>query len=881
MADSDSPLDSPDFRLGPAHILTAPNLGGLGRTALGLRATSDDFALFGGGGDVSPRGENRVLIPRREDPDVLYYGDELRLYATSEYALAAAYAPQQQTGGYVGLYFKLRRRKSRTGQQPLVCLPPMGPGADGEFSESLFRCIDPNGHKTTNDPVKLDDELLLVDADGHVWNTSTPGVVEYLTMRLRGERGEMRVRFTRDLSSVPYLGRSRTTPEEDDASPVERQQSSPRAGMSRPKSHGRLRHSPKSMDNLQDAADRPNVRYGDSVWLVSCPAQHEKNHPGATRNMRREHVLTNYKRETSSLLGGYVTVDPKGFALHFIVSRAAPYIDSLVIGDSTWFSLPWGRPVCFELRGDNCSLVIDVSSGARATIDDLTAGDTFGNSKFWLGLEVPAGTDQASGGASADTASVGCVLVELSNCRHMAPQRQLSTDCLVPCVADFPISKIRCAATSLLVALVARCLLADSAARAIAVLPPVTCLAPRHEIREFLIAAAALLVASVSAKAGWTAWLVLLVVALKLADDDDQQALTQYNTTAAPPSRYRGTFTVWDWSPVAVSDATSCSSQEVSTALLRGSAALGNHEAGKVHAELIEMNEEAAIVELRQQCKAQAFSSRWLEDGELLRFVRARKTIQQSIELFKEAMDWRRTRCRSDDVYTNSWKRDPELGSFGCLERVWTSPSDSAVTTPPPPAWWNFLSSNIPFEVYGADASGLPITYLGLGRMDLSSVCREVGLERLEQKIVMQNDMFLDVAREARRASKCKALHGGVFIVDLDGMGRKAFKEIHIFKRVSAALKILHPERQRKTFLVRAPRFFHFVWKVIKPALDQRILSKIVPLEANNLKPLIDELGAENVPNVLGGTFQLKCPLDADRGCIEPGAFEQYCHSVQ
>ena len=88
--------------------------------------------------------------------------------------------------------------------------------------------------------------------------------------------------------------------------------------------------------------------------------------------------------------------------------------------------------------------------------------------------------------------------------------------------------------------------------------------------------------------------------------------------------------------------------------------------------------------------------------------------------------------------------------------------------------------------------------------MDLSGVAREIGVERLEQKMVMQNDMFIDMAREKTLALTAAAgeptvAHGGVFVIDCDGMGRRHLGEVRIFQRVSAALKVLHPERQRKT----------------------------------------------------------------------------------
>jgi hypothetical protein len=137
------------------------------------------------------------------DPDLLCFGDQLRLWACSEYALldhnggaSSAFGDSniETTGGYIGVYFKGRRRKARTRQQPLFCVPPLGHNFEGEFVESLFRVVDPFGKMAEGDPVHLGVELALVDADSHVWNTSTNGAVGYLAPRLRGEVGETRVR---------------------------------------------------------------------------------------------------------------------------------------------------------------------------------------------------------------------------------------------------------------------------------------------------------------------------------------------------------------------------------------------------------------------------------------------------------------------------------------------------------------------------------------------------------------------------------------------------------------------------------------------------------------------------------------------------------------
>ena len=78
------------------------------------------------------------------------------------------------------------------------------------------------------------------------------------------------------------------------------------------------------------------------------------------------------------------------------------------------------------------------------------------------------------------------------------------------------------------------------------------------------------------------------------------------------------------------------------------------------------------------------------------------------------------------------------------------------------------MGTVLPFELFGTCRSGVPITFVGLGRMDLTGMQREIGLDRLEQKMVMQNDAFIDLARREglRRSSpeECVVAHGGVIV---------------------------------------------------------------------------------------------------------------------
>ncbi|CAK0908157.1 unnamed protein product, partial [Prorocentrum cordatum] len=136
--------------------------------------------------------------------------------------------------------------------------------------------------------------------------------------------------------------------------------------------------------------------------------------------------------------------------------------------------------------------------------------------------------------------------------------------------------------------------------------------------------------------------------------------------------------------------------------------------------------------QLREQaegaCGAIPGGARWCEEAELLRYVCARPTLEQSLALFREAMGWRREHVRE---WADGTVRD---GSYG-------SEYASAITRGRGmPPWCSFLLERMPIQVYRGDQYGLPILYFALGRADFEGMKREVGIDRLRQYVVYCND---------------------------------------------------------------------------------------------------------------------------------------------
>lgn len=264
---------------------------------------------------------------------------------------------------------------------------------------------------------------------------------------------------------------------------------------------------------------------------------------------------------------------------------------------------------------------------------------------------------------------------------------------------------------------------------------------------------------------------------------------------------------------------------------------------------------------------------RWYEDGELLRFVRARKTIDESERLFREAMRWRREHAAMWDVDVSA------TGSFGPqLANYLEGGQERGL--PQPPDWFTFLQENLSMGLFGRDKDGLPILYNAVGHNDLQGCAREVGMFKLQHFAVMLNDYFLDIARAATRSLEedCNAgvvLLAGYVIFDMEGLSFSNIGKAKVFNEVSAVIKILHPERMQRCFIIRAPRIFARVWRLCRHVVDPRTVAKIMIIgHGESLEPLFSELGSENVPDFLGGTnTTVRWP---SASTVSPGAFERH-----
>ncbi|KAG1690213.1 hypothetical protein DVH05_028287 [Phytophthora capsici] len=118
--------------------------------------------------DVAVHGSMPLdTVSKSSPPHVaVRYGDTIRLFARSKYA------GSEDTGGYVGTFEGSKRflaSKNPQKQDELACIPPIAACGVKQFKPSVFTILS-NCGLGVGTPVSYGDVVVLVDADGRVWN---------------------------------------------------------------------------------------------------------------------------------------------------------------------------------------------------------------------------------------------------------------------------------------------------------------------------------------------------------------------------------------------------------------------------------------------------------------------------------------------------------------------------------------------------------------------------------------------------------------------------------------------------------------------------------------------------------------------------------------
>jgi hypothetical protein len=93
--------------------------------------------------------------------------------------------------------------------------------------------------------------------------------------------------------------------------------------------------------------------------------------------------------------------------------------------------------------------------------------------------------------------------------------------------------------------------------------------------------------------------------------------------------------------------------------------------------------------------------------------------------------------------------------------------------------------------------------------------------------------------------------------MDLKGVGISKVSSVYSYvKQASAISQNYYPERLGRLYLINAPWGFSGVWSIVKGWLDPVTVQKIHILGSGYQKELLEQVPAENLPTIFGGTCE-------------------------
>jgi hypothetical protein len=127
--------------------------------------------------------------------------------------------------------------------------------------------------------------------------------------------------------------------------------------------------------------------------------------------------------------------------------------------------------------------------------------------------------------------------------------------------------------------------------------------------------------------------------------------------------------------------------------------------------------------------------------------------------------------------------------------------------------------------------------------------------ERMLQNLAVEYEKLADPRLPACSRKSGQLLETCCTIMDLKGVGVTKVPSVYSYvKQASAMSQNYYPERLGRLYLINAPWGFSTVFSVVKGWLDPITVEKIHVLGGNYQKELLEQVPAENLPQIFGGT---------------------------
>ena len=221
--------------------------------------------------------------------------------------------------------------------------------------------------------------------------------------------------------------------------------------------------------------------------------------------------------------------------------------------------------------------------------------------------------------------------------------------------------------------------------------------------------------------------------------------------------------------------------------------------------------------------EAEKEASQWPQH-ELIRFLRAR--------------DYKMKKCVAMYFHYKRWRilfGATHIGSF------------------PQMPWEPLITSILSHSYHKWDKHGRPIYMQRSGLIDPDRFAREVPLE----VIGVGHTWFTEeMTKRLEIGSRMtgKRVTTLVNIIDIAKVGLGARKMLKIFATTSYIDQNFYPEELGCMYLINAPSFFPVLYSICKGFLSQKTQEKIRILGSNYAPVLVEELGADCLPEEYGGT---------------------------
>lgn len=691
---------------------------------------------------------------------ILRYGDSIRLWCLSWYEVIETNAKVDPLANhYLGYY----QKKGKHGI--LSCLPPLGPGLQHLFVPEVFTVTHPwdvtnKSKRYMRTKIKYGFPMVLVNQQELVWNNKTGGV-------------------------TGYIG-----PREVDAS-------------------GRITVACYKTCNLTNPSDF--VMYGDTnVELhVLDSNRHTK---------RYNKALTNFKKPTSDILGGYICCDGKGECLKVTIYPAEPSLTTVSSHFFTPDSLRTGvRPLTTAASstvtvvlsekqwGDTVSLTFDLTSSPKENARPLVSLQTSSGGTLSLSLLALVELSQqyqSTQWLPLRQAPGGILLQVLpsnnpaeaarwsSFTTHMTQQQQQAAT--VGAVGGGH-STMTTRFLGRRRRLLGQTVAAWSRNR------------PSLLLMALLMAGVAIGLASglshgvlsrtqagVLAFVLWsTLWVVFLHDALHL----DSATSTQDHTTKEQPTEGRRESCYW-----------SCSTTSTSH------------------------------ISLTLQLTAWSFSLPTLPTS--LSTTPPEPTLPEMPKRFLEA-------CKGDhEAALVRWKATLAWRESNDMDYILSEPSEHFTT----------IKQYYPHAYHLRGYANEPVYYESPGQIDLKALKGAgVNLEMLLRHYALVTEFLWERIEDSHPTTQC------IYVLNLKGLGLFDFggEVVEFVKQAAGFVGKHYPGRSKTIFVLNAPSWFNVIWNVMKPYIDEVTREKITIVRGNPEKitaALLEKIPLENLPPSFGGT---------------------------